>query len=350
MVTVERAAEPSERQRITRGAMLKRLLMVTVAGVALYGLAPKLGAVLGAWPRLRDIKPGWFAVMAVTESASLVCMCAVQRVACRERRWAPFFHSYLVGNAVSELVPGGAATSAALQYEMLVGEGVEPGRAASGMTAGSVIVFAALLVLNVLALPLVVLGVSVPTTLLAAAWISVVLLLAIMLVGRLAFRGDRFLTVVGRAAQWALNKLRRRSPPVEDLPERLLVQRTAVAEAVGSHWLQALLAAAGKWVFDYLTLVFALAAVGARPNVALVLVAYSAVSLLGQIPLTPGGLGVVEAGLTAALALIGVSGGAAVLATLAYRLFNYWLYLPAGLVSLILHRRSAHSSQPTASG
>ena len=134
---------------------------------------------------------------------------------------------------------------------------------------------------------------------------------------------------------------------MQDLPKRLLAQRTAVAGAVGSRWWQALLAAAGKWVFDYLTLVFALAAVGARPNVALVLVAYSAATLLGQIPLTPGGLGVVEAGLTGALALIGVSGGAAVLATLAYRLFNYWLYLPAGLIGLLLHRRSAHPPEPT---
>jgi hypothetical protein len=32
--------------------------------------------------------------------------------------------------------------------------------------------------------------------------------------------------------------------------------------------------------------------------------------------------------------MVGVNGGAAVLATLAYRLFNYWLYLPAGLVGL----------------
>jgi uncharacterized protein (TIRG00374 family) len=340
----------NKRQQVTRGVILKRLLAVGVAGLALYGLAPKLGEVLGAWPRLRDIQPGWFAVMAVSEGASLVCMCAVQRIASRERRWSPFLNSYLAGNAVSELVPGGAATSAALEYEMLVGEGVEPGRAASGLTAGSVIVFATLLALNVLTLPLVAVGVSVPTSLLAAAWISVVLLLGIVLVGSLALRGDRFLTAVGNTAQWALNKLRRRSQPVHDLPARLLVQRDAVAQAVGSHWWQALLAAAGKWVFDFLTLVFALAAVGARPNVALVLVAYAAVSLLGQIPLTPGGLGVVEAGLTGALALIGVSGGAAVLATLAYRLFNYWLYLPAGLVGLILHRRSAHSPQPTPSG
>jgi uncharacterized membrane protein YbhN (UPF0104 family) len=289
--------------------------------LALYGLAPKLGEVLGAWPRLRDIQPSWFAVMAATESASLVCMCAVQRIATQEHRWAPLLHSYLVGNVISELVPGGAATSAALQYEMLVREGVPAGRAASGMAAGSVIVFGTLLVLNVLALPLVVLGVSVPTNLLAAAWISAVLLLGIVLIGSLALRGDRFMIAVARAAQWALNKLRRHSQPGQDLPNRLLDQRTAVAGAGGSHWWQALLAAAGKWVFDYLTLVLALAAVGAPQRRA-----GARLLLRGDATRTdsahPGGLGVIEAGLTDTLALIGVNGGAAVLATLAYRLFN----------------------------
>jgi hypothetical protein len=39
-----------------------------------------------------------------------------------------------------------------------------------------------------------------------------------------------------------------------------------------------------------------------------------------------------------------------VLATLAYRLFNYWLYLPAGLVARILYRRSLRSAQPAPSG
>jgi uncharacterized membrane protein YbhN (UPF0104 family) len=59
---------------------------------------------------------------------------------------------------------------------------------------------------------------------------------------------------------------------------------------------------------------------------------------------------VVEAGLTGTLALIGVNGGDAVLATLAYRIFNYWLYLPAGLVALLLHKRAVRSPQPVATG
>ena len=83
----------------------------------------------------------------------------------------------------------------------------------------------------------------------------------------------------------------------------------------------------------------ALAAVGSTPRPALVLLAYCTAQLLTQIPMTPGGLGFVEAGLTATLTLAGVETADAVLATFAYRLFTYWLPLPLGLVGGLLHRR-----------
>ena len=79
---------------------------------------------------------------------------------------------------------------------------------------------------------------------------------------------------------------------------------------------------AGRWAFDYATLLAALAAVGSHPRPALVLLAFCAAQVLAQIPITPGGLGFVEAGLTATLALAGVTAGDAVLATLTYRLFS----------------------------
>ena len=100
-----------------------------------------------------------------------------------------------------------------------------------------------------------------------------------------------------------------------------------------------MLSAAGRWAFDYATLLAALAAVGSHPRPALVLLAFCAAQVLAQIPITPGGLGFVEAGLTATLALAGVKAGDAVLATLTYRLFSYWLPLPLGLAGATLHRR-----------
>ena len=150
---------------------------------------------------------------------------------------------------------------------------------------------------------------------------------------------DRPLEKVGRAAQAARNRLRRRSPPVRELPGRLLRERDRILKTVGHRWKPALAASVGRWIFDYASLLAALAAAGSTPRPGLVLLAFCTAQLLSQLPFTPGGLGFVEAGLTATLALAGVSPGDAVLATFAYRLLTYWLPLPLGLVGAILHRR-----------
>ena len=71
------------------------------------------------------------------------------------------------------------------------------------------------------------------------------------------------------------------------------------------------MATVGRWAFDYATLLAALAAVGSTPRPALVLLAFCAAQVLAQVPVTPGGLGFVEAGLTATLALAGVGPGKA---------------------------------------
>jgi uncharacterized protein (TIRG00374 family) len=150
---------------------------------------------------------------------------------------------------------------------------------------------------------------------------------------------DRPLELAGRAAQAILNRLRRGREPLTGLSERLIRERDIVVTALGREWWEALLLAAGRWLLDYLTLIAALYAIGASPRPSLVLLAFCAAQLLGTLPLTPGGLGFVEAGLTGTLALAGVGGAAAVVATLAYRLVSFWLPIPAGVVAAIVHRR-----------
>jgi uncharacterized protein (TIRG00374 family) len=73
-----------------------------------------------------------------------------------------------------------------------------------------------------------------------------------------------------------------------------------------------------------------LRAVGSHPRPSLVLIAYAVTGIIGYLPITPGGLGIVEASLSGFLVLAGVSSGDAVLATLAYRIASYWLPLLAG--------------------
>ena len=82
------------------------------------------------------------------------------------------------------------------------------------------------------------------------------------------------------------------------LPERLLRERDRIVGTLGPRWKRALAATCGRWAFDYATLLAALAAVGSQPRPGLVLLAFCAAQVLAQIPITPGGLGFVEAGLT----------------------------------------------------
>ena len=104
--------------------------------------------------------------------------------------------------------------------------------------------------------------------------------------------------------------------------------RDFVRDALSASWKRALPAALGNQLFDFLALYASLLAVGAYADPALVLLAYVAGAALAMVPFTPGGLGFVEAGLTGVLALAGVSPDHAVLATLLYRLFSYWIPLP----------------------
>ena len=107
---------------------------------------------------------------------------------------------------------------------------------------------------------------------------------------------------------------------------------------LGEKWWQAVLLTAGRLGFDYGCLLAALRATGAGPRPSLVLLAYAAAGVIALFPVTPGGLGIVEASLSGLLILAGVRGGYAYLATLAYRIASYWLPLLAGPPAYLLFR------------
>ena len=72
-------------------------------------------------------------------------------------------------------------------------------------------------------------------------------------------------------------------------------------------------------MFDFAALVAALTALGAHARPSQVMMVYAVAQALALIPLTPGGLGFVESGMTTLLVLIGVTADQAVVGTLLYR-------------------------------
>lgn len=340
----QRGRQPTGAQRedeiehaFSSKGVVRHLATLIIAAVVLYGVAPAILEVLGTYRRLRDVDPGWWIAVLAAAVASNWCMCALQRLALNRANWFPVATSQLAGSAFSKVVPGGSAAAAALQARMLAQAGLAPAAIATGLTAGALLLLSALSGLPLLALPALLFGRHIPDGLLQTGGIELGVFVALFLMGALLLVNDRVLKALVYALR-AADRLRRRHASAE-LPERLFSERDRLRKSLGKAWPQAVAMAAGRWIFDFMCLYAALLAVGARPPLYVALLAYSAAQLLGQIPLTPGGLGVVEAGLTGTLALAGVAAAPAALATLAYRLASYWLPLPAGLAAWIWHRR-----------
>lgn len=323
----------------SRSELIRRAVLLGLAGVALYLLGPGLVELFSSWPQLRQVGAAWIGAMVVAELASFGCLWLLQRVALAAKGWMPIITSQLAGNAFGRIVPGGGAAAGAFQYRMLKDAGFPAASIATGLTAVNMLTFATLVALPVLTIPTLLNATEVDDGLLRGVWIALGALAILFAVGALLIATDRPLRALGRLIGSVRNRLLPRREPLEGLGETLIAERNLIRSVIGARWWEALLASIGKWLFDLGALLAALAALEVDADPALVLLAYVTANLLGMIPLTPGGLGFVEAGLTGSLALAGVGAADALVATLAYRLVSFWLPLPFGALAMPLHRR-----------
>jgi len=247
---------------------------------------------------------------------------------------------------------GGAAVGAAVQYRMLATSGMDTTSTVGGLAAFSLLGVGGLLALPVFALPVVLLGAPVSRGLVNAAILGAVGFVAFAAFGAVLLAYDAPLRWTGRVVQRLRNWVMRKRPPLTGLDDTLLAQRNEIRAVLGKQWWQALLLSSGRLAFDYLCLLFALRATGSHPRPSLILVAYAVAGIIGMIPITPGGLGIVEASLTGLLVLAQVDSSQAVLATLTYRLASYWVPLLAGPIAygVFWLRYRKHQSIATPTG
>jgi uncharacterized protein (TIRG00374 family) len=331
--------------------VVKRAVVVLIAGLAIYLVFPAITEVFASWPRLSTLDPRWFAVAIAAEIAHFCCTFALQRLALRTRQWFPVVTSQLAGNAITLIVPGGAAVGAAVQFRMLAVSGMDTSETVGGLAAFSLLGVGGLLALPVFALPVILFGAPTSRGLVNTAVLGAIGFVAFAAFGAVVLAYDAPLRWAGRGAQRVRNWVLRRRPPLTGLDETLLGQRNEIRAVLGRQWWQALLLSAGRLAFDYLCLLGALRATGSHPRPSLILVAYAAAGIIGMLPITPGGLGLVEASLTGLLVLAEVNSSQAVLATLTYRLASYWAPLLAGPIAYGLFRmryRSRPSSRAPA--
>ena len=234
--------------------------------------------------------------------------------------------------AVSHVVPGGAAAGSPLGYRLLTGAGVQgpdAGFALATQGLGSAVVLNAVLWLAlVVSIPLY----GFNPLYITAAVVGVVAIGGFSVLIVFLTRGEE------RSAR-LLEALASHVPFVDSSAVSGLVHRLASRiRELGTD--QRLLVRAGgwaaaNWLLDAASLWVFVAAYGHRVSPVGLLVAFGLANVLAAIPLTPGGLGVVEAVLTSTLVGFGTPSSIAIIGVATYRLVNFWLPIPIGALAYV---------------
>jgi len=253
------------------------------------------------------------------------------RLADITRRW--FLGASLAAIAMNDSIPLGAGFSVAYLYRKLRGRGCSVLEATAALLAGNLLAIVALLVL----LGIVLVAHTQATSVLSGVDIVILLLLLLLAAGAIV-RIDRFLVLAFWAASRVRSLLRMK---VETTQEN----RRSAGEMRFSRpaLLKSSFGALGNWLFDLATLVLSLIAVHAHVGLIGVTAAYVLGALAANLPITPGGLGVVEGSITVALVAFGGAPSAMFAAVLLYRLVSFWVWIPIGWISYFvlggLHER-----------
>jgi uncharacterized protein (TIRG00374 family) len=288
------------------------LEITTLSGVALWNLASY-----------------WIVMMAVLPGLSARRAAAVN----------------LVGGAVSNTVPAGGAVAVGVTYAMLASWGFPRAAIALSVLVSGIWNTFVKLGLPVVALALLVVQRRADASLVVAAGVGVgvlagaVGLYAAML--RSAIMAERVGGVMGRA----VSRLRRlvRRDPVEDWGAAAVRFRAQTIDLLRTRWIVITVASVLSHSALYLVLLLTLRHVGvsdAEVSWVAVLGAFAFVRLLSALPITPGGLGVVELGLGAALVLAGGDREQVIAAVLVYRALTFLPAIPLGALTYLGWRRT----------
>lgn len=242
--------------------------------------------------------------------------------------------------SVSHILPGGTAGGTGLGYRLMTTNGVkgtDVGFAAATQGIGSAIVLNALLWLALI--------VSIPIEIAtgSAHHQSASIYIEIALVGTVLLSLAAGLTYAfTRGQAWAIRVLRavaRRTPFVTETAAEQLVRRVNERlRTLGSDrrlLVRGVFWALVNWLLDAACLWVCLIAFHQVLDPVVLLVAYGVGNILAAIPLTPGGLGPVEAATAFVLRGFGVPSTVALLAVLAWRLYNFWLPIPVGAATYV---------------
>jgi len=315
------------------------------------------GIFIGVMPRFANYSDVWATIRSLTwlESASLavvaiwnlatywfVLIAAMPGLRLRE---AAVVNQ--ASTAVSNSLPGGGAIGVAVTVAMLTSWGFP----VTSITRSAIVTGIwnnfVKLGMPIIALGLLAIERDVSGAWLTASAVGVAALLGSVVAMWMTLRSERLARLVGRWLGAVINWIRAvlRRSPTADWDDRAAGFRDDTIGLLRHRWLQLTLATLLSHLSLYAVLLITLRHVGVSQEELSwiqVLAAFAFVRLISALPVTPGGVGVVELGYAAALTigLDPVTKAQVVAAILVFRVITFVLPIPLGTTSYVIWRRN----------
>jgi putative heme transporter len=338
---------------IRRPRDTKRLLM-GLAGVAVivatfaYFL-PTIADYGEVWQVVKGLSWQWIAALLAVTALNLLTFAPPWLVLLPGLRFWSTLMMTQAATALSLVFPGGAAVGIAGSYGMLRRQGFPPAEVARALTLVSVWNQLANLTYPILALFLLTAEGGETAVLATAAFVGVAVLGIAIAALVLVLYSSRMASDIGevaaRLANWALGRFRR-GPVSWGGPQFERFRREA-AGLLRRRWhLLTLATLAGSLTVFAVLLVSlrALDVTAGEVTVAEAFAAWALARILGTIPLTPGGIGIVELSLTATLISFGGDNAGVVAAVLVFRFLTVVPTLLLGLLAAATWRRTLRTA------
>jgi uncharacterized protein (TIRG00374 family) len=316
---------------LRRGIVIFVLLLVIE-----YLVVPELVGASKDLHLLGQVNPGWLVAGLVLEGASLFCYGLLTRALLPPGSVNPglsrLFRIDLAAAAVAHVIPAGTLGSAGIGYRLFTAEGIKGNDAGVMMATkglGSTVMLNVLLWLSlVISIPLA----GFHPIYVTVAILGAVVLLAVALlffgITRGTQRASRILHVVGdRIPGLTGEGLERAFREVAASLSALARDRHVLVWSLTWAALNWLLDAASLWCF--------VAAFGRFVNPVELFAAYGIANVAGVLPVSPGGLGIIDSIAPLLLVSFGVTRSVATLGVLGWRLVNFWLPIPAGAAAYV---------------
>lgn len=308
---------------------LRFLLGIAVAALALWVLSSHRDELSGLSEVLRDLKWWWIPLAVASEVASFVCFAGLQNEflkagGLRAPR-GPLLEMTFATQAIANSLPGGNAVAAVYDFRWYRRFGADD-TLATWSLVGTIVATAVTLSLVATAGLALAAGEGASLDL-----IPVIIGVLLVTVGiGVLFIYERPLVAVVTWSIHASRKIVGRPRGNTEAQINRIVDWMTIIRLRPRQIRNIVLWGTANWLFDCACFAMMFLAVGSTIPWKGLLLAYGAGQLAATLPITPGGLGVVEGSITIALVAFGGAQSTTVDAVLMYRFISFWLVLVAG--------------------